>query len=311
MDIIDKNTNKNKSPYLLIVGRAQDGGFPHTGCINKCCSNQWEKLKKGNTNEEFVSCICLIIPSVNQAYFFDCTPDFKYQLNIVNNYLNNSTEKAKIEGIFITHAHYGHYLGLLQLGREVMGTKEINVYAYPRMRNLIENNAPFSQLVSLKNINLNTLEDSKAIQLNENINENNNLKVKIESFLVKHRGEFSETCGFRIIGLNKSVVFIPDIDSLEGLDIQKIIKDNDYLLLDGCFYNNNEVNFRDVKEIPHPFVESSINYLDTILQDHEKAKVSFIHLNHSNPLWNEEGEEYKNVIKKGYNVCHHLDTIFI
>ena len=46
------NEEINKSPYLLVVGKAQDGGFPHTGCINKCCKEQWEKLKKGNSEEE-------------------------------------------------------------------------------------------------------------------------------------------------------------------------------------------------------------------------------------------------------------------
>ena len=41
---------------------------------------------------------------------------------------------TQLQGIFLTHAHMGHYIGLLQLGREVMGAKDINVFCMPKMK---------------------------------------------------------------------------------------------------------------------------------------------------------------------------------
>ena len=43
----------------------------------------------------------------------------------------------------------GHYSGLLQLGREVMGAKDMPVYAMPRMKSFLYENSPWNQLLSL------------------------------------------------------------------------------------------------------------------------------------------------------------------
>ena len=51
----------------------------------------------------------------------DATPDFAEHLHL----LTNNNERA-LKGIFITHAHIGHYTGLMHLGREVMGSKKYN-----------------------------------------------------------------------------------------------------------------------------------------------------------------------------------------
>ena len=37
------------------------------------------------------------------------------------------------KGIFLTHAHIGHYSGLIHLGKEALGAKGISVYAMPKM----------------------------------------------------------------------------------------------------------------------------------------------------------------------------------
>ena len=132
----------SQTPYIVVLGIAQDGGIPHTNCNKKCCRDEWDKNKS-----EKVSCIGLVDPRSNQSWLVDATPDFPQQYHTITN-----KHKTKLEGIFLTHAHIGHYSGLMYLGREVMGAKMMKVFVMPRMESFIKNNGPWNQLVELNNI---------------------------------------------------------------------------------------------------------------------------------------------------------------
>ncbi|GIS72856.1 MAG: hypothetical protein CM1200mP10_24330 [Candidatus Neomarinimicrobiota bacterium] len=58
------------------------------------------------------------------------------------NEVTTSENPVNISGIFLTHAHVGHYTGLAHLGLEVRGANKIPVYAMPRMMNFLKNNGP-------------------------------------------------------------------------------------------------------------------------------------------------------------------------
>ena len=206
-------------------------------------------------------------------------------LPVQNNYKPN--------GVFITHAHIGHYTGLMQLGREAMGTDNIPVFAMPRLDSFLQNNGPWSQLVSLHNIKLNSLHADSSVELNT--------ALKVIPIKVPHRDEYSETVGFIIESSKKKVLFIPDIDKWEKWDrnILDEIKNVDYALLDGTFYRNGELPGRDMKEIPHPFVEESIQKFSSLTAN-EKSKIIFIHFNHTNPLLRKKSEEKNNLEKQGF-----------
>jgi len=153
----------------------------------------------------------------------------------------------------------------------------------------------FFQLVELENISLQKLKSDSTINMNENI--------KVKPFLVPHRDEFSETVGYEITINNKSLIFIPDIDKWGKweTDISALIQKVDYAFLDATFYKNGELK-RDMSEIPHPFVEESME-LFSKLSEKDKHKVHFIHLNHTNPLLIEGSISQKEVVKKGFNVA--------
>jgi pyrroloquinoline quinone biosynthesis protein B len=182
------------SPYVVVLGIAQDGGSPHAGCEKICCKDLWI-----NGEKEKVSCIGIVDPKSGKSWLIDATPDFSEQYRIITK--ENHTELA---GIFLTHAHMGHYTGLLHLGREVMGAKDIPVFAMPKMKEFLESNSPWNQLVSLENIEIQLMKNDKEIKLADGL--------FIEPFLVPHRDEYSETIGYKIMGTNHSVLFIPDID---------------------------------------------------------------------------------------------------
>ena len=280
-------TNYNSNAHVIVLGVAQDGGAPHAGCSKECCEERWDNPEKHLK----VSSIAIVDPKTNETWIIDATPDFASQLNSVSD--------NKLKGIFLTHAHIGHYSGLIHLGREVMGAKEVPVYAMPRMKQFLETNGPWNQLVRWNNISIQKINDNVAIQLNE--------RLSITPFLVPHRDEYSETVGYKIEGPNKSLIFITDIDKWDKweVNVKELVKDNDYSLLDGTFYNIDELPGRDMSEIPHPFIVESIN----LLNNAHKSGVHFIHINHSNPALNSNSDAFKNIINNGFGVAKR-DQIF-
>jgi len=256
----------NDSPFLIILGIAQDGGAPQAGCKNLCCKDKWE-----NGYKENVSCIAIVDPKSKKSWIVDATPDFPTQYQIV-------TEKydTELQGILLTHAHIGHYTGLIHLGKEVMGSKNISVFAMPKMQSFLRSNGPWEQLINLKNIQIKPMKNDREIKLID--------KLLIEPLLVPHRDEYSETIGLKIIGPKKSALYIPDIDKWEKWDqnIFELIQHIDYAFIDGTFYSENELPNRNMDDIPHPLITESMEILYN-LNSTNRNKIYFIHFNHSNP----------------------------
>ena len=276
--------NQIKSNYTLkILGVVQDGGMPHLGNNETCCEN----IKQ----DKYVTSLMLMNNENNESFLFDASPDINKQLNFMGDRI-----KKDLKGIFLTHAHIGHYTGLMYFGREALNSKLVNVYAMPRMKKFLEKNGPWSQLVSLQNISIIELRNESKISIDSN--------VIVQPVEVPHRAEFSETVGYKIYGPNKTALFIPDIDKwyLWEKSIIDEIKLVDYAIIDATFYDSKEVNYRDISEIPHPFVTESMDLFDSI-DIKEKNKIYFIHLNHTNPLINKDSDQYKLVRSKGYNVA--------
>ena len=276
--------NQIKSNYTLkILGVVQDGGMPHLGNNKTCCEN----IKK----DKYVTSLMLMNNENNESFLFDASPDINKQLNFMGDRI-----KKDLKGIFLTHAHIGHYTGLMYFGKEALNSKLVNVYAMPRMKKFLEENGPWSQLVSLQNISIIELSNESKISIDSN--------VIVQPVEVPHRAEFSETVGYKIYGPNKTALFIPDIDKwyMWEKSIVDEIKQVDYAIIDATFYDSEEVNYRDISEIPHPFVTESMDLFDSI-DIKEKNKIYFIHLNHTNPLINKDSDQYKLVRSKGYNVA--------
>jgi pyrroloquinoline quinone biosynthesis protein B len=279
----------NDEAYLFVLGVAQDAGYPQVGCYEEHCMPGWEdpSLRRGATS------IALIDPAAKIKYLFEATPNLPEQLYALEK--EAPSEQYELEGIFLTHAHMGHYAGLMFLGHEAMGGKDIPVYAMPRMQSYLRSNGPWSQLVEFNNIVLQPLADNKAVTL---------AGMSVTPLLVPHRDEFSETVGYLIKGANKSALFIPDINkwSVWETEIAQIIQTVDYALLDATFYGDGELPGRDMSKVPHPLVTETMKALSGLSLE-ERNKVWFIHMNHTNPLLNPDSEEANTVRANGFNIA--------
>jgi len=276
-----------RTPYVVVLGIAQDAGFPQIGCEKEQCKRYWQ----GEVGPRHASSIALVDPSNQSTWIFDATPDIKYQLQA----LKHQVPGYSLEGIFLTHAHIGHYTGLMQLGHEAMGAKEVPVFAMPKMANFLKSNGPWSQLVNYRNIILNGLQADRPTFLTS--------ELSVTPFLVPHRDEYSETVGYKIQHGETSLLYIPDINKWELWEksIEEEILKVDYALLDGTFYDSSELPGRDMSEIPHPFIQESIQRFSK-LGPTEKQKIIFTHFNHTNPLILDNPER-DDVISLGYRVA--------
>jgi pyrroloquinoline quinone biosynthesis protein B len=278
----------SQSEYIYILGNTQDAGVPHIGCQHPFCEDSFNVYE-----EHYTTSIAVVNSDLKKYILFEATPDITFQLNNLKK--NIFDEFLLPESIYITHAHIGHYTGLMYFGREALGAKDLMVKVLPRMSNFLQNNGPWSQLVDINNIKI------KEINFRSTTKELAN--IDITPVKVPHRDEYSETAGYIIKGKNKKALFIPDIDKWEkwDSDLSQLAKEFDFLLIDATFYDSNEIN-RDISEIPHPLVTETMNLLSG-LSIENRNKVYFIHMNHTNMMLDPNSDLSKLVTSKGFNIA--------
>ena len=284
------------SVELILLGTVQGAGSPHIACKKNCCLN----LSNKELSRRKVVSLAIADYANQKNFLFEATPNITSQLKALQKLAN--TNKELPDGIFTTHAHIGHYTGLMYLGKEATNASKVPVYTMPGMFDFLLNNGPWSQLVTNENILLKKIYERDTIILTS--------KVSVIPYRVPHRDEYSETVGYQIIGPNKKMLFIPDIDKWEKWDrnIVEEIKQVDYAFLDATFYDGQEVNNRDISTIPHPFVQESMKLFESLSKE-EKSKIFFIHFNHTNPLLQKNSSAHQTVLSNGFNIAE-LGTKF-
>ncbi len=276
-------------PQVVVLGTAQDGGAPQAGCTQTCC--EWTRADP--ERRRLPASLGIIDPLAQKRWIIDCTPDFPEQLHRLNAVSDPSWGLA---GVFLTHAHIGHYVGLIHLGKEVMGARGVPVYVMPRMRGFIESDSPWRQLVEQGNISLEPLADGLTIQLTS--------QVSVTPFEVPHRDEISETVGFKVHGPTRTVAHLPDIDSWAAWEqeLGDFLSGLDVAWLDGTFFDSTELPHRDLSKISHPMMVTSLEALSP-LPASLRDRVRFTHLNHSNPVINPESPQAAQIIASGAHLA--------
>lgn len=278
----------------LVLGVAQDGGLPHIGCTQQACLT----ARRDPTRRERVAALGLIDDALGQRFLIDATPDLASQIESLNGGALPRVpvdRRRPVDGILLTHAHIGHYAGLMYLGREALAAQGVPVYATPRMARFLRENGPWSQLVSLGNIELREIEPEREFPLTPGL--------RVTARRVPHRDEYSDTVGYVVRGTQRSVLYIPDIDKWERWErsLEDEVGRVDLALLDGSFYSADELPGRSLAEIPHPLISETLTRLR--IRPALRARVLFIHLNHTNRLlWDPElqrDEEGPRVAKDG------------
>ncbi len=249
----------------IVLGIAQDGGVPHLGCRQARCV----EARRNPARRELVASLGLTDRSEGKRFVVDATPDFTEQMALLG---------GLPDGILLTHAHIGHYLGLAQLGREVLGARRVPVFCTPSMARFLRENKPWSRLVSLENIEIMEIEPGVEFPLTT--------RLRVKALRVPHRDEDSDTVAYLITGPERKLLWLPDIDKWEKWEtpIEEALKDPSLTaFLDGTFFDAGEIPGRTIADIPHPLVPETVGRL-LAHGSPPAAKVFFVHLNHTNRL---------------------------
>jgi len=265
----------------IVLGIAQDGGVPHAGCHQNLCA----EARRNPAKRQLVASLGLLDPSTGKKFLIDATPDFALQMERLG---------GLPDAILLTHAHIGHYLGLAQLGREVLGAKAVPVYATASMAKFLRENRPWSRLVAAGNIDVRETEPGKEFELTPDLH--------VTPIRVPHRDEDSDTVAYFVRGPAKKLLWLPDIDKWEKWDrrLPEILADPDVTaFVDGTFFSADEIPGRSMAEIPHPLVPETVALFGG---QPPRGRVVFVHLNHTNRLfW--DREEVRKLEGKGFRVA--------
>jgi pyrroloquinoline quinone biosynthesis protein B len=201
----------------------------------------------------------------------DATPDVKFQLNLLAGALGPHPQRAnrlrQPDGVFLTHAHMGHIGGLPQLSKEAMFVNQLPLYATPPLCELIQQTKLWSPLVA--ELDFRPMPGGATVDLGDGLG--------ITAVPVPHRDEWGVgTVAFRIQGPQKSLLYLPDIDSWdEWPEAEATLSSVDVALVDASFYSRDELGGR--APVAHPLVT------DTLARfAHLADKLVLTHLNHTN-----------------------------
>jgi pyrroloquinoline quinone biosynthesis protein B len=280
------------TPVLVVLGIAQDAGYPQAGCRGACCRAAWADPALRRS----AACVALVDPALATAWLIDATPDFRTQLGALNALTMGGGDPPGITGILLTHGHMGHVTGLVQLGHEAMATRELPVYAMPLLARYLATNGPFAQLVSRRNIDVRPLAPGVPVALGAHLT--------VTPVTVPHRDEVSETVAFRIAGPRRTVLYLPDIDRWTDGDaaIERWLEDVDLAYIDGTFFDAGEIPGRDPRTIPHPTIRETMARLAR-LPASVRRRVRFIHLNHTNPCFDPDSAATRAVVGAGFGLA--------
>ena len=305
---------QSRSPRIRVLGMVQDGGLPQPGCWCRNCREARRDLRK----KHYISSLALVIPlsqGGQETYLIDATPDIQAQLDCLHDLQSSSlsgVQRRPVDGIILTHAHIGHYLGLAFFGFEAINARGMPVFCTPRMAKFLRENGPWSQLIKIENIALQEINPGKTFRLPRD--PANPYHVAITPVQVSHRDEYSDTVGF-LIRVEESaapgkkgpaLLYVSDTAPwgrwrsplTELIDREAVT----VAILDGTFYSPEELPDRNIAELGHPLMSDTMDLLEPMVRS-GRLTVYFTHLNHSNPALQTMGPEYRSICKRGFHIA--------
>ncbi len=277
------------SVEVTVLGIAQDGGYPQVGCLKDCCAKA-----RGDSTLSRMPVSLGLKGTDGSTHMIEASRMMSEQFGLWSSLGNLDWPPSSFS---LTHAHLGHVDGLGLFGRETMSARHIKLHCSPSMHALIEATPAWNQLLQQ-----NVFEPSTfpRVEIDD---------VVVEFISVPHRAELSDMHATIIRGREKSLLFLPDHDSwnqtlgVHGCDSIRTFLQKfsiDVALLDGTFWSGGELQGRDMSVVPHPTVEDSLNRLGPRRDD--DPEIHFIHLNHTNPLYNSQSDASTQLNASGWSI---------
>ncbi len=266
--------------------------MPQVGCYAERCERA-----RARERPRFAASLALVDADRDRYYLVDATPDITRQLDLIDEpgFRARAEARRPFDGIFLTHAHIGHYSGLAVLGREGLGIAPTPTYCTERMAAYLRSNGPWELMVREGRLDLRPVVPAAWTRIDD--------RLEARALLVPHRPEYADTVGWIFRGPSQTLLYLPDIDSWErwDLSVADVVASVDVALLDASFFSGEEVPGRNIEDIPHPLVPHSMD----VLQERVDAgdRVVFTHLNNTNPAIFEDSDEAREVYRRGFEIA--------
>lgn len=281
----------------VVLGTAQDGGVPQAGCDCARCA----AARRVPARRRWVASLGLWVPGRRRLYLVDATPNLGEQLGVLRHLEPRAPgrqDRRPVDGVLLTHAHIGHYLGLAFFGFEAIDSRGLPVWASARMGDFLRRNGPWSLLVARRNVELRTLTPGTPVELEPGL--------EVTPLVVPHRDELSDTLGFVVRGPRHRLLYVPDTDGWAAWKVplpQLLARERiDVALLDGTFHDPAELPDRDVRQIGHPLMTATAALLGDAVRA-GRLRMWFTHLNHSNPVLDPASPERRALLAAGFGVA--------
>jgi len=272
-----------------LLGSIQDGGLPQAGCYSERC-------ERARSRPYYVTSLAVVEQASGRAWLVDASPDIVRQMDLIPGeaFRRLAAARRPFEGILLTHAHTGHYVGLAELGREGLGIESTPCLCTERMAAFLASNGPWSLMVREGRLDLRVVEPDVPVALAPGL--------EVTAIAVPHREEFSDTIAFVVRGARQSLLYLPDIDRWDAWDrdIADVVAGVDIAMLDASFYSMDELPGRDQSEVPHPLAVDTMSRLGHLTGKH---RIVLTHLNNTNPLLDDGGPERTAALAAGFEIA--------
>ncbi len=271
----------------MILGSAQDGGLPQFGSR----SGLDVAARAGTIRRRFSSAVA-IVGDDGRALLVDAGLDIRAHEEILLTHpaMQSRAAPAPVDGVVLTHAHVGHYAGLLHFGREVMAATAMPCWVTEKMAGFLSRNAPWSLAVAQGHLDLRPQSPPASFRPWPDL--------EVSLIPVPHRNEASDTVAVSVGG---KALYLPDIDSwAEWPDAEAVIARHEVALLDATFWSAEELPNRDMSKIRHPLVPETLARFGALAAG---RRLILTHLNHSNPVCDPRTGEHDQVLAAGFEVA--------
>ncbi|MEL6342720.1 MAG: MBL fold metallo-hydrolase [Myxococcota bacterium] len=274
---------------MVLLGVAQDAGHPQLGCMRSCCAPAWADPRRRH-----LPVALGLVGRGGRRFLVEATPALPEQLYRLEQFSPRAASSPLLDGLLLTHAHMGHLIGLAYLGREAAAVRDLPVYLPRGLADALRDALPWRLLLEQGHLRFIPIAAGETLLLGPGLH--------VEVLSVPHRREIAETVGFIFSGDARRVLFVPDIDAWSAWDrdLEALIASVDLALLDGTFFADGELE-RDMSEIPHPRVVETMARLSSAPAS-VRARVRFIHLNHTNPLLDPDSAASAQVRRAGFEI---------
>ncbi|HVR31420.1 MAG TPA: MBL fold metallo-hydrolase [Acidimicrobiia bacterium] len=252
---------------LTVLGSGQDGGLPQAGARHRLD----DEARNGEIPERTGP--SLLVEHDGLTLLCDVSADFRIQW---------WKRTAPPDAIALTHAHIGHYAGLVHFGKEASAAVGVPVYATERMMRFLSTNAPWNALIDGGHL---VAASSTAWS-----------DLDITLIPVPHRGEYTDTVAVSVGG---RALWLPDIDDWSRWpEAAAVIGEHRLAFLDATFWSRDEIAHRSIDDIGHPLVPDTMERFAGL-----ETRIVLTHLNHTNPLCDPRSPESATAHAAGYEVA--------